>query len=130
MRRVFALALAAWVSSVALPVHAKVVPGCAPADEYFGRLHASILEIRNRLDRMESRSDRDMRDRRIANELKDITDEVADWQQKYPRDPWLPRMRMRLVRSYHRAGETAAPEIVNSIAPNVGAEPSYIGPRP
>ena len=130
MRRVFALALAAWVSSVALPAHAKVVPGCAPADEYFGRLHASILEIRNRLDRMEMRSDRDMRDRRIASELKDITDEVADWQEKYPRDPWLPRMRMRLMQSYHRAGEPAAPQIAVDSASKVPAEPKYIGPRP
>lgn len=130
MRRVFALALAASVSAVALPAHANVVPGCAPADEYFGRLHASILEIRNRLDRMELRSDRDMRDRRITNELKDITDEVADWQQKYPRDPWLPRMRMRLVQSYHRAGEPAAPEIADMTVPKLPAERGSIGPRP
>ena len=111
MRTVLALALAASLSNVPFPVSARVQPGIAPADEYFGRFHASILEIRNRLNRLDARRDRDMRDPRVVTELNAIADEVADWQTKYPADPWLPPMRQRLARNYRRAGTNAGVHI-------------------
>lgn len=73
----------------------------APADEYFGRLKESVLEIRNRLDALDLRSDADMAGSR--RELDDLQNAIRDWQHKYPADPWLPRMTRMLMRDYERA---------------------------
>lgn len=88
----------------------------APADEYFGRLKESILEIRNRLDDFDRRADRDMLQPGVAHELNDLQNCILDWQHKYPRDPWLPRSMHRLMRDYQRAGSASAPEALTVIA--------------
>lgn len=79
----------------------------APADEYFGRLKESVLEIRNRLDDFDRRSDDEMLDPGIRRSLDDLQDCIHDWQRKYPGDPWLPNSLRRLYRDYQRAGITS-----------------------
>jgi hypothetical protein len=86
--------------------------GPAPADEYFGPHHQSILEIRNRLDHMDARTGREMLDGNIVIELDDIADSVSDWRNQYPNDPWLPVTYARLLRDYHRAGAASTPRAV------------------
>ncbi len=76
----------------------------APADEYFGRFKESILEIRNRLDAFDRRSDADMRAPGTRRALDNLQDAIRDWKRKYPLDPWLPRSLHRLHRDYQRAG--------------------------
>src|SRR5208283_2031453 len=87
----------------------------APADEYFGPHHQSILEIRNRLDRMDTKSDRELMDANAVVELDDIAVSVSDWHAQYPEDPWLPRTYARLLRTYHRAGASSTDRAVASL---------------
>ncbi|HUY41004.1 MAG TPA: hypothetical protein VMV82_05495 [Candidatus Dormibacteraeota bacterium] len=75
----------------------------APADEYFGRQKESVLEIRNRLDVFDHRSDDEMLEPGTRHALDDLRDAIRDWERKYPGDPWLPRMLDRLTRDYQRA---------------------------
>ena len=94
---------------------AATYSGPAPADEYFGPHKQSILEIRNRLDRMDAKSDRDMVDGNAIVELDDIADSVSDWHQQYPSDPWLPRTYARLLRDYHRIGASSSDRAVATL---------------
>ena len=87
----------------------------APADEYFGRAHESVLGIRNRLNAIDNRSDSDMLSRGAAIELDDIQNCILDWQHRYPNDPWLPRMMSRLVKDYARAGEASDPHAMATL---------------
>jgi len=79
----------------------------APADEYFGRQKESILEIRNRLDAFDRRSDDEMLEPGTVHALDDLQDAIRDWQRKYPNDPWLPASLRRLSRDYERAGSAS-----------------------
>jgi hypothetical protein len=88
----------------------------APADEYFGRLKESILEIRNRLDDLDRRSDDDMLQPGTTHNLDDLQDAIRDWQRKYPHDPWLPGSMHRLLRDYQRAGTASSPASLEIIA--------------
>lgn len=88
----------------------------APADEYFGRLKESVIEIRNRLDELDRRSDSDMLDPDTIHYLDDLQDAIRDWQHKYPRDPWLPGFLHRLVRDYERAGAASSPQGLETLA--------------
>jgi hypothetical protein len=94
---------------------AATYSGPAPADEYFGPHKQSILEIRNRLDRMDAKSDRDMVDGNAIVELDDVADSVSDWHQQYPNDPWLPRTYARLLTDYHRIGASSSDRAVASL---------------
>lgn len=95
----------------------------APADEYFGRHKESVLEIRNRLDAFDRRSDEEMLDPGTRHALDDLQDAIRDWQHKYPGDPWLPRMLQRLVRDYQRAGAASAAPAVETAASLAALEP-------
>jgi hypothetical protein len=112
------LGLLAALIFAGVPFHAPAAsfPGSAPADEYFGPHHQSILEIRNRLDRMDARSNREMLDSNIVVELDDIAASVSDWRSQYPSDPWLPRTYARLLRSYHRAGAASTPRALATLS--------------
>lgn len=88
----------------------------APADEYFGRLKESVIEIRNRLDALDQRTDDEMLEPETVHNLDDLQDAIRDWQHKYPRDPWLPGFLNRLVRDYQRAGAASTPEGLETIA--------------
>ncbi|HTV93561.1 MAG TPA: hypothetical protein VMG98_12675 [Verrucomicrobiae bacterium] len=91
---------------------AATYSGPAPADEYFGPHKQSILEIRNRLDRMDTKSDRELIDDNAIVELDDIAASVSDWRSQYPNDPWLPRFYARLLHDYHRAGASSSDRAV------------------
>jgi hypothetical protein len=84
--------------------HDSAFSRMAPADEYFGRLKESVLEIRNRLDDLDRRSGDEMLDPNTRHSLDDLQDCIHDWQRKYPGDPWLPSSLHRLLRDYQRAG--------------------------
>jgi hypothetical protein len=89
-------------------VRADTISDAAPADEYFGPTQQSVLEIRNRLDDYDKRDNRAMLDSDTTSSLNHLELAIFDWQHKYPRDPWLPRMLSHLVREYWRAGQSSS----------------------
>lgn len=115
MRRTMGLLAAFLVSGLPIDSPAQVMSGPAPADEYFGTLHQSILEIRNRLDRLESRADVEMYDSDIVHEIDNVTASILDWQRHYPNDPWLPHSFARALRQYHRAGAASSPQAIQAL---------------
>jgi hypothetical protein len=80
----------------------------APADEYFGPSSQSVLEIRNRLDDYDQRDVREMLDPSTSTSLNHLELAILDWQHRYPRDPWLPRIMSHLMREYWRCGEASS----------------------
>jgi hypothetical protein len=88
---------------------ATFAPGPAPADEYFGPHHQSILEIRNRLQSFDRKSDAQMLHPGVVTELDDIAYSIGDWHHQYPNDPWLPHAYAELLYCYHRAGALSTP---------------------
>ncbi len=115
MRMMIGLLAVLIFASVPFSTLAATYSGPAPADEYFGPHHQSILEIRNRLDRMDTKSDRELMDANAVVELDDIAVSVSDWHAQYPEDPWLPRTYARLLRTYHRAGASSTDRAVASL---------------
>ena len=106
-RRSFAcllLVLAGTASSYAAP-HS----GLAPADEYFGRMKMSILEIRNRLHDAAIRvgSDPAHADAQLGS-FRWLEDAIEDWGNKYPQDTWLPGTMVALDRLYARLHSAGA----------------------
>jgi hypothetical protein len=87
---------------------ADVTPSAAPADEYFGPYSQSVLEIRNRLDDYDKLDNRAMLEPSVGGYLDHLQLAIRDWQHKYPRDPWLPRMLSHLLREYWRAGQISS----------------------
>jgi hypothetical protein len=87
---------------------AETTSNAAPADEYFGPAQQSVLEIRNRLDNYDARDAQAMLDPGVAPSLNHLQIAILDWQHKYPRDPWLPRMLSHLMREYWRAGQASS----------------------
>lgn len=61
--------------------------GSAPADEYFGPQHHSILDIRNRLRDLDRKSDEAMLAPNVVIGLDDLEVSLADWQHRYESDP-------------------------------------------
>lgn len=108
MRTLIGLLAVMFLAGVPFTALAASNSGPAPADEYFGPHHQSVLEIRNRLDRMDSKTDRELIDNNAVVELDDIAASISDWHQQYPNDPWLPRSYARLLRDYHRAGSSSS----------------------
>jgi hypothetical protein len=89
-------------------VRADTLSDAAPADEYFGPAQQSVLEIQNRLADYDKRDNRAMLDSETSSSLNHLELAIFDWQHKYPRDPWLPRMLSHLVREYWRAGQSTS----------------------
>jgi hypothetical protein len=112
MRMMIGLLAVLIFASVPFSTLAATYSGPAPADEYFGPHHQSILEIRNRLDRMDAKSDRELVDSNAVVELDDVAASISDWRAQYPQDPWLPRTYARLLRTYHRAGASSSDRAV------------------
>jgi len=74
----------------------------APADEYFGPFHQSILEVRNRLIRFERQGPGELARNLRGIDTLEIT--IEDWYRHYPRDPWIPGFMRRTMRLYARIG--------------------------
>ena len=108
MRTMIGLLAVLIFAGVPFSTPAATYSGPAPADEYFGPHKQSILEIRNRLDRIDTKSDRELIDENAAVELDDIAASVSDWRSQYPNDPWLPRFYARLLHDYHRVGASSS----------------------
>ena len=73
-------------SAAAAPAHTKL----APADEYFGRLNMSPIEITNRIADGE-------RGNSSYNVLTLTQNAIEDWTSKYPGDPWIPSREFRIT---------------------------------
>jgi hypothetical protein len=72
----------------------------APADEYFGRAHMSILEIGNRLRDATDRAAHGASASDLISSTELTEDAVRDWARKYPGDPWLPLDGAKVVHLY------------------------------
>jgi hypothetical protein len=72
----------------------------APADEYFGRAHMSILEIGNRIHDTTYRAAHGVPASQLLSQNELIEDAVRDWESKYPADPWLPLDAAQVVHLY------------------------------
>ena len=116
MRKTLGLLAAFLISGMPVDAPAQITSGPAPADEYFGTHHQSVLEIRNRLDRLESRADSEMYDLSIMHEIDDVTTSILDWHRQYPNDPWLPHVFARALAQYHRAGASTSPLATQALA--------------
>lgn len=69
----------------------------APADEYFGRMKMSVLEITNHVRDSETRIANDPAHASSQyNMLSWTQDAVEDWARKYPADNWIPSREYRL----------------------------------
>jgi hypothetical protein len=123
MRTMIGLLAVLIFAGVPFSTLAATYSGPAPADEYFGPHHQSILEIRNRLDRMDAKSDRELVDSDAVVELDDISASISDWRSQYPQDPWLPRTYARLLHDYHRAGSSSSDVAVAMLNEMKGAYP-------
>jgi hypothetical protein len=85
--------------------HISSASKAAPADNYFGRFGQSVLEIRNRLDRMQSEPDATLRSAGGIDSIEYVDDAVAAWKGQYPHDPWLAGTLMHLFECYIRSGQ-------------------------
>lgn len=89
------------------PPVAHVAPkkvAIAPADEYFGRMKMSILGIRNEIHDLGLQIDTQPAKVESVLSMANLTeDALADWQKKYPQDPWLPKTLFALERMYAKA---------------------------
>ncbi|MHB8145741.1 MAG: hypothetical protein ACYDGM_00565 [Vulcanimicrobiaceae bacterium] len=90
--------------------------GLAPADDYFGPHHHSILEIRNRLQDLERKNDEDMLAPDVVIGLDDLEASIVDWQRHYAADPWLPEMFAELLHEYQRADDVSSPRAMAALA--------------
>jgi len=116
MRKTLGLLAILFCALAPLSAMAQTSSGPAPADEYFGPHHQSILEIRNRLDRFDRKGDHEMLDGSAVTEIDDLNTSISDWQHQYPGDPWLPHAMARLMRCYHRAGAASTPRAAAALA--------------
>jgi hypothetical protein len=81
----------------------------APADEYFGKLKMSILGIRNTIKDQGLKVDADpTAGGAVLNACVLTEDALHDWEQKYPRDTWLPHALFTLERLYAKVDSDAA----------------------
>jgi hypothetical protein len=77
----------------------------APADEYFGRYHLSILGIRNAIAGMTNGAQQDPKSASRYLESAELTeDAIHQWQQRYPQDSWLPKTILSLETLYIAIG--------------------------
>lgn len=76
-------------SATTASAHVKL----APADEYFGRMKMSPLEITNHI--------ADGERRRAGYSVLTLTQNaIEDWTSKYPADPWIPSREFRLTQLF------------------------------
>ena len=98
---VLAAALAVLCGAAALPSLATTTSTLAPADRYFGRLHMSILCIRNSLNDLASFADAHPEEaRHIFDKAVLVEDSLMNWASQFPRDPWIPKFTFSLAQLY------------------------------
>jgi hypothetical protein len=87
------------LAAAVLTANASARPSIAPADEYFGHMKMSILEIGNRLHDLARRT-AGPQPAGIVHDATLAEDAIRDWERKYPADPWLAKDVASLVRIY------------------------------
>ena len=112
MRRFFASGLAALsLCAFATCTASAAASTSAPADEYFGRYHLSILGIRNAIFDMTTRAHGDSsKAAAFLNSAELTEDAIHQWQARYPQDAWLPKTIFSLERLYISLGTQEAAE--------------------
>ncbi|MDQ6767479.1 MAG: hypothetical protein M3Z41_06680 [Candidatus Eremiobacteraeota bacterium] len=77
--------------TVTFQVIARPLPRIqAPADEYFGRYQLSNLSVRNAIHDMTIEGDSPLALPLQVERIAAVQSALAEWADKYPRDPWLP----------------------------------------
>jgi hypothetical protein len=74
----------------------------APADEYFGAYHLSVLGMRNSLHDLADYGPEQAE--RVYAKLIVIDDAVAEWRERFPADPWIPKLGLRMARLFAQIG--------------------------
>jgi hypothetical protein len=115
MRKVLLVAGVLFAACIQV-ARADVISNAAPADEYFGPYSQSVLEIRNRLNDFDQRDTNGMLDPSVPTYLDHLQLAIRDWQQKYPRDPWIAPVLAHLIREYWRAGQSSSQTGMTALA--------------
>lgn len=80
---------------------AAIVSDLAPADEYFGRMHLSVVRIHHQVFALKDELHHGRaRPDAIQHETDQIDDAYLDWANRFPKDRWLPRMGWELATLY------------------------------
>ena len=101
MKLRLALCIAAFFGMFAPAMAQDSLRGLAPADEYFGRYNLSVLGIANTIRDADARLDGggDVH-AMLSGPLSFVSDAIKDWEQKYPRDPWIAKDLLALEAVY------------------------------
>jgi hypothetical protein len=98
---VLAAALAVLCGAAALPSLATTTSTLAPADRYFGRLHLSVLCIRNSLKDLASLADAHPEEaQHVFDKAVLVEDSLMNWAGQFPLDPWIPKYTFNLAQLY------------------------------
>jgi hypothetical protein len=98
---VLAAALSVLCGAAALPSFATTASSLAPADRYFGRLHMSVLCIRNSLSDLSALADAHPEQaEHIFDKAVLVEDSLMNWASQFPRDPWIPKFTFTLAQLY------------------------------
>ncbi len=98
---VLAAALSVICGAAALPSIATTTANLAPADRYFGRLHMSILGIRNSLKDLAALADTHPEQaEHIFDKAVLVEDSLMNWASQFPLDPWIPKFTFSLAQLY------------------------------
>ena len=119
---VLAIALSFFIAPHAAPAQTAVRP--APADEYFGRYNESVLEIRNRLNAFDAKSDADATVPGAVEGLDNLADAVLAWKNKYPGDPWISAAMSHMLKCYARTGFASSPRATSILSALLAAYPN------
>ncbi|HEY0797915.1 MAG TPA: hypothetical protein VGD50_02135 [Candidatus Baltobacteraceae bacterium] len=84
-------------------VHAD--PKLAPADEYFGPMHMSPIEITNRI------NDAERLEAPPMSLLLLTQAAIEDWTRQYPDDTWIPQREYRMARLFGQIGDDQAQQM-------------------
>jgi hypothetical protein len=102
------------IATIKVVPHDVYLTTLAPADEYFGPMGMSILEIENRLKRINYMLDYDYGNRE-SDEGTDVARAIVDMQKVYPRDRDLPMLLYWCYTTLERMSTTQAREAAGQI---------------
>lgn len=103
MKLRLAVCIAAFFAVLAPAVAQDPLQGLAPADEYFGHYKLSVLGIANTIRDAGNRVDSGADARTLlSGPLSFVTEAMKDWEQQYPRDPWIAKDLLALEAVYLR----------------------------
>ena len=95
------LGVAAGQTPAPLPQKSATPNPAAPLDRYFGSLQMSPLGIRQNIDALARYFEwRTITDDDLVHQAEWIEQSLTDWQQKFPRDNWLPPTAFHLMELY------------------------------